>query len=172
MPTTVGSRDAHVNNGVRESHYARAMDRKTTFAQRIEEARGDAGLSVIELCRRVKVSRNTYYQWTGERQSVPEADTMFALADALNVTARWLATGKSPKARLLGDLTQEQIDIAIAWPHLSPHTRLSISQLINADVAARIPLLQQPYASINQDDQERASRLIDAAQQAIREQGR
>lgn len=65
-----------------------------TIADRIRQAREKTGLSVAELGRRVGVSRASAHQWeTGQTKGLKPAN-LAAVADALGVSIRWLATGE------------------------------------------------------------------------------
>lgn len=70
----------------------------STLAERIIEARTDAGISEpAELARLVGVKAAAAYQWeSGATKSLKDT-TLVELADVLQVTPRWLATGKAPK---------------------------------------------------------------------------
>ncbi|WP_331542420.1 XRE family transcriptional regulator [Luteibacter sp.] len=70
----------------------------STLAERIIEARTDAGISEpAELARLVGVKAAAAYQWeSGATKSLKDT-TLVELADVLKVTPRWLATGKAPK---------------------------------------------------------------------------
>lgn len=66
-----------------------------TLAERIRSARIEAGIDEpAELARRAGVKPAAAYQWeSGDIKSL-KAETAIALADALNVSVRWLVTGK------------------------------------------------------------------------------
>jgi phage repressor protein C with HTH and peptisase S24 domain len=78
--------------------HAYMLGSMTNLAARIIEARTEAGiLEPAELARRVGVRPAAAYQWeSGATKSLKDT-TLVELADALGVTARWLATGRAPK---------------------------------------------------------------------------
>lgn len=76
------------------------MDTRTPLASRIRTARLASGLSQDALARRIEVSKNTVARWESGMQ--PKGEALVRLADALNVTARWLVTGKVERDRHVG----------------------------------------------------------------------
>ncbi len=69
----------------------------------IKKLRGERGLSQDELAERIPVVRQTVSKW--ERgTSVPDADSLVALARALNVTASELLGESVPRAQAAADL--------------------------------------------------------------------
>lgn len=70
----------------------------------IKKLRGERGLSQDELAERIPVVRQTVSKW--ERgTSVPDADSLVALARALNVTASELLGESVPRAQAAADLS-------------------------------------------------------------------
>jgi len=68
-----------------------------TLASRIIEARGELDISKAELARRVGVSRATVSMWeSGQIESLRD-DNLLLLAELLNVSPRWLNSGKGVK---------------------------------------------------------------------------
>lgn len=128
----------------------------------------EAGYTAKGLAKKLGVSRATVGHWLGPRQSVPAADTCYHLSEVLNVTNRWLVTGRPPKERVLGQLTQDQLDLAEAWPHLPAHTQQSIAILIAAAASELEPNLGGHLRPVNSAQQERANRILEAAQQRVR----
>ena len=67
------------------------------FGDRIKEAREAKGWDQAKLAGEVGISRQSVFAWeTGETKNV-RPDNLFKAADALEVNARWLATGNGPK---------------------------------------------------------------------------
>lgn len=64
-----------------------------TFAERLKHARTRAQLSQDSLAHRAGVTKGAISQWENATASGCKIDTLFNLADALMVDARWLATG-------------------------------------------------------------------------------
>lgn len=134
------------------------------FAARLKWAVRESGKPAADVYRRLKVSKATWYTWTGDRASVPEPATCFALADELGIEPRWLITGKGPRIEPVQRFTQEQIDLAEAWPSLPPATQQAIASLIRAAVVDMAPSLKAPLSKTNRELQERANRLLEEAQ--------
>ena len=64
-----------------------------TFAERLKYARNRAQLSQESLANKAGVTKGAISQWENSTSSGCKIETLFALADALMVDARWLATG-------------------------------------------------------------------------------
>lgn len=89
----------------------------------------EAGVTQADLARRVGVSRATVGDWLHGRASSLRADTLFAVADALNVEARWLATGKGPRTRQA--LGSDERAMLNAYAKLTPPERITLRTLAN-----------------------------------------
>ena len=144
---------------------ARYMTESSTFRERLAEAFDESPKTVEQLCKEIKLARATWYKYAGPVEAQPSHIRLFQLADALNVTARWLSTGKEPKARVLEGFTQEQLEVAAAWPKLPEGVKDSIRVLINAAVAEKIPALAPAYAAVTIEAQKRASEVLEEAQE-------
>lgn len=59
----------------------------------------NAKMSQADLARAAGVSRGTVHGWFDGRPTNLRPRTLFAVADALNVEARWLATGEGPMTK-------------------------------------------------------------------------
>lgn len=68
-----------------------------TLAGRIVERRQELGLTPAHLAHAVGVSISAVLQWENGKTKNLKNEYLFALADALNVSPRWLATGRGPK---------------------------------------------------------------------------
>lgn len=64
-----------------------------TFAERLKYARTRAQLSQDSLANRAGVTKGAVSQWENQTSTGCKIETLFELADALMVDARWLATG-------------------------------------------------------------------------------
>lgn len=74
------------------------------LGDRIKDARERRGLTQEELAEKVHVVRQTVSKWE-KGQSVPDADTLMALAEALNVTTSDLIGEDSIQSKNLEELT-------------------------------------------------------------------
>jgi transcriptional regulator with XRE-family HTH domain len=69
----------------------------SAFGDRVKQAREAKGWSQSDLAGKVDVSRQAIFSIeTGENKSM-RPENLFKVADALEVKARWLATGDGPK---------------------------------------------------------------------------
>lgn len=68
-----------------------------TLAERIIEAREELDISKAELARRIGVSRATVSMWeSGQIESLKD-DHLLQLAELLNLSPKWLNSGKGPR---------------------------------------------------------------------------
>jgi len=70
---------------------------QTNIGIRIEQARGDAGLSLSQLARRLAVKPKTLENWENARNE-PRGNKLVMLAGVLQVPLIWLLTGETPRA--------------------------------------------------------------------------
>lgn len=74
--------------------YDNLMPPKTTLAERIKIGRAHAGIaSQSDLARKMRVNRQTVSRWCTGEGTKPEPEMLVKLADALQVSVRWLAIG-------------------------------------------------------------------------------
>lgn len=64
---------------------------------RVQEARNRAGLSQADLASLSGLSQSSIGMLESGKRTVMSGPHVFAVADALRVSARWLATGDQPK---------------------------------------------------------------------------
>src|SRR3990167_2522397 len=69
---------------------------KQTLANRIKSRREQLGLMPVDLANAAGVSVSAVLQWEKGSTKNLKNEHLFAIADALNVNARWLATGEGP----------------------------------------------------------------------------
>ncbi len=94
-----------------------------------------AGETQADIARRIGVTRATVGDWIHRRATTPRADILFAAADALNVEARWLATGDGPRERCR--LNADERAMLTAYAHLTPAERITLRTLANQLAEAR-----------------------------------
>lgn len=119
-----------VNHGLPPG--VQTMDMSDSITQRIQEAYAAAkadGLSQAELARRVGVSKQAVGDWLKGRVTEIRPDNLYALADALQVEARWLATGKGSRKGLI--LTPEQRRMLQSYLRLPPTQQATIRLLVD-----------------------------------------
>lgn len=69
------------------------MNAESTFAQRLCVALKRAEMSQAELARQVGVTPSSVSQWAKGESKAPTPANLFAAADVLRCSAKWLATG-------------------------------------------------------------------------------
>lgn len=107
-------------------------DLMSTFAERLKTALKRSGMTQAELSRAVRVTPSSISQWI-LGQTGPTPSNVFAAADALGCSARWLATGKGP-----------EIDPGIKWASIS-HDTLELARRISDLPPERQKLLMQIF---------------------------
>jgi transcriptional regulator with XRE-family HTH domain len=80
-----------VQRVVRAVNYSEYM----SFSARLKQARLEAKLNQPALAKMAGLTKSAINQLEGGGAREPKAENLFALADALRVDARWLATGKA-----------------------------------------------------------------------------
>ncbi|GAB4288552.1 MAG: helix-turn-helix transcriptional regulator [Roseovarius sp.] len=103
----------------------------TTFGDRLAGAREHAGMSQVDLARRLGVKLKTLQAWEND-QSEPRANRVSMMAGLLNVSLMWLLTGEGPGPSapaetgqlsgevnaLLGEIRDIRAQLARAADHL------------------------------------------------------
>lgn len=67
---------------------------KSTFSDRLKRAMAKAQISQSELARSIGVTQGAVQQWCSRSTKAPKPENLFAAADVLGCSARWLATGR------------------------------------------------------------------------------
>ena len=137
------------------------------FRDRLRAAIARSNKTAKAIYGQIGVSKAIYYNWQSEGGSLPRAENIFPLADALGVEARWLITGEGPMTVDKQVFSQEQTDIADAWPLLPESTRHHVQLLIDDAVVTEIPQLRSSYENASRTDQKRANAILERAQRRI-----
>lgn len=66
----------------------------TTFPERLKEALDSAGMRPVDLSTAIGITRAAVSSLTSGRTKAPTPENLYAIADALGVSPRWLATGR------------------------------------------------------------------------------
>ena len=66
------------------------------MSMRIRRARLQAGLTQLELARRLGVQRSAVTQWERDKGTVPSVNHLAQLASETMVCFEWIATGRGP----------------------------------------------------------------------------
>lgn len=94
-----------------------------TVGERIAKARQDIGISQTLLARRAGLSPGAISLLESGASKSLASENVFPIADALNVSARWLLTGRSPRP----------IDGATPLPHENADVMLLARHLATLD---------------------------------------
>lgn len=144
------------------------------LGKRIKERREELGMEQQALADAAKVSQPRLSAL--ETRDSKSCKAVHAIAKALGVRSRWLATGEGPKlaeaATEALDVSQDALDIARTWDALPKHIRNHIQSLIFDYMADRVPALRRLYSNTSRTDQERFNAAIEIAQQLHREQSK
>lgn len=99
------------------------MTKPLTLVQRIKLGCANAGIvSDSDLSRRMGINRQTVNRWTTGKGDKIQPEMLVKLADALNVSLRWLATGTGEMAKE-ARLTHQEIEILALWKSLPSAAR-------------------------------------------------
>lgn len=101
----------------------------STLAERLRETLVTAGISNADLARLVGVTRSAVTHWVNGTSPNIRPEHLFRIADALNIEARWLATGDGPKIRQR--LSAQQTKLLAAYHHLPPDAREAVATLMS-----------------------------------------
>lgn len=112
-------------------------------------------LSQADLCRKAEIKAQTLSgYWTGK--TLPKAPQLFALADALERSPRWLATGKghpAPPVELDPDRVDEEQRLLDAWRRLDPeqqaHVVANAEMLLGMYKVPRMKLGREEPATVH-----------------------
>ncbi|HLU61789.1 MAG TPA: helix-turn-helix domain-containing protein [Gammaproteobacteria bacterium] len=106
-----------------------------TIADRIREAREQAGVSQTELARLLGVTRSACSQWESPQGTAPRRERLEQLATLLGVSFEWLATGRGSEQApaevqvTSPDLPPDQQELLALYRRLPPRLRLAVLNL-------------------------------------------
>ncbi len=109
-------------------HTAR-VDTPPSFTDRLRLVFEESGLTQAELARRLRVPRATVNAWFQGRSINLTHDNLFALADALNVVARWLGTGRGRKE--LAKLQPNHTELLRCYTALDQKERAAVDLIVH-----------------------------------------
>lgn len=98
-----------------------------SITERITERRTELGMKSIDLAKKVGVTRGAVSQWESGKVENIRPENLIALADALEVTVRWLATGKGAKEGLSPDARE----VAERYASSAPAKRQAFRALLD-----------------------------------------
>jgi HTH-type transcriptional regulator, cell division transcriptional repressor len=104
-----------------------------TFGDRVAGAREAAGMSQVELARRLGIKKSTLVGWEDDI-SEPRANRLSMMAGLLNVSIKWLLTGEGE-----GPSAPDDIDISADFSGVLAELReIRAAMRTNAERAARV----------------------------------
>lgn len=105
------------------------METPPSITERLAIALERSGMSQSDLARRVRLTRGSVNGWLKGRAVNLRPPHLFAVADALNVEARWLATGEGPMERTA--LSPDQTTLIREYHTLDTKEREAVSLLVH-----------------------------------------
>lgn len=123
----------------------------TTFSSRLKISRKAAGLTLDALAKKVGCTKGLLSQYESGAVKLPRADIAFGLADALEVSARWLTLGSGTQTQVKGIVDDEAYLLLVyrALPtELKDHLGRVAQSLADASATAPTrasPLIGAPY---------------------------
>lgn len=98
--------------------------------ERLAEVLAETGKTQTEVARHARIGRGAISAIVRGRTKNPQPDHLFAIADALGVEARWLATGRGPKKKDQG-LSREQREWLEMYEHLPADKRQAARAILD-----------------------------------------
>lgn len=104
------------------------------FRARLKSSRTERGLSLMELADLCEgnISRTSICQYEAPYNRVPKLDTLFVLAEALNVNPLWLMgmDNQPPKQKINISVTEAQADLIKDYMNLDRKKQGMVQRLI------------------------------------------
>ena len=118
----------------------------STFAARLRISRKSAGLTLEQLGNRAGCTKSLLAQYENGRVAECRMALLFAIADALKISPRWLATGKGTQNHT-GTLSDAERDIIMVLRELPHPVREHVVRLAEslALESAKKPSLITPF---------------------------
>ncbi|MEX0306672.1 MAG: helix-turn-helix domain-containing protein [Ruegeria sp.] len=113
-----------------------------TFGDRVAGAREVAGMTQIQLARRLGVKKATIISWEDDL-SEPRANKLSMMAGLLNVSIMWLLTGEGDgmdETSLNGDVDSELRDLVAELRTIRGEMRASSERLARVEKSLRLKL--------------------------------
>ncbi len=113
-----------------------------TFGDRVAGAREAAGMTQVQLARRLGVKKTTIIAWEDDL-SEPRANKLSMMAGMLNVSIMWLLTGEGDgmdATALAGDVDSELNELVVELRSIRGEMRASSERLARVEKALRLKL--------------------------------
>ena len=111
------------------------MDGKTSITDRLSLAFDRSPLSQADLARVVGLTRGAVNGWLRGRSVNIRPEHLFAVADALGVEARWLATGLGPMERQV--VNHDTKRLILSYASLHDEERRAVQLLVDQIAESR-----------------------------------
>ncbi|QUM72223.1 helix-turn-helix domain-containing protein [Sphingopyxis granuli] len=141
-----------------EKSESQALSGADAIGRRISKSAHELNLTQSQLGRKANIPTSTLGgYWTGK--SVPRAEHLFALADALERNPRWLATGvgfPAPPVELDPERADDEAQLLDAWRRLEPeqqaHVIANAQMLLGAYMIPRLKLGRKEPLTLHDKD--------------------
>ncbi len=113
-----------------------------TFGDRVAGAREFAGMTQVQLARRLGVKKATVIAWEDD-MSEPRANKLSMMAGLLNVSIMWLLTGEGDgmdTTSLTGEVDSELSDLVAELRTIRGEMRASSERLARVEKALRLKM--------------------------------
>lgn len=113
-----------------------------TFGDRVAGAREFAGMTQVQLARRLGVKKATIVSWEDDL-SEPRANKLSMMAGLLNVSIMWLLTGEGDgmdATSLIGEVDSELTELVAELRTIRGEMRASSERLARVEKALRLKL--------------------------------
>jgi len=101
-----------------------------SIQERLADLLAETGKTQTEVARHAKIGRGAISAIVRGRTKHPQPEHLFAIADALGVEPRWLATGRGPRNKDKG-LSQDQREWLEMYDQLPPDKRQAARALLD-----------------------------------------
>jgi transcriptional regulator with XRE-family HTH domain len=107
-------------------------DMGRNVGMRLRYARKLRGLSQVDLAKTAKVAQGTISDLETGASKAPVGTNLVSIAQSLNVSPEWLATGKGPMTATdtPSTLSAQAIAVARDWETLAPEVREKVADMI------------------------------------------
>jgi transcriptional regulator with XRE-family HTH domain len=141
-----------------EKSESQALSGADAVGLRIRNAAHELNLSQADVCRKAEIKAQTLNgYWNGK--TLPKPWQLFALADALDLNPRWLATGAghpAPPVELNPDRADDEAQLLDAWRRLEPeqqaHVIANAKMLLGAYMVPRFKLGREEPLTLHDKD--------------------
>lgn len=127
-------------------------EEKKAFARRFGTSLDRLGVTDAEFARLCGITKSAVFRYR-TADSFPDAQFLFVVADALNVSARWLAIGEGSPQRdpIVDGLLPEQLQL-LAWYEETPYKDRASFRVMASGLANQPwPDRPKPLATVHEE---------------------